>query len=72
MTRAEHLQWCKDRAIEYLDKNDLQGAFMSMMSDLRKHEETADHSAIELGAMLMFNGHLSTQEEMRRFIEGFN
>ena len=43
-----------------------------MMSDLTKHPETEHHSAITLGAMLLFGGHLSSRQEMRRFIEGFN
>jgi hypothetical protein len=60
MTRAEHLSWCKQRAIEYVDNGDLPQAFASMSSDLRKHPETARHSAIELGMMLMMGGRLST------------
>lgn len=72
MTRAEHLQWCKQRALEYINAGDLSQAFASMASDLNKHEETKNHSAIQLGTMLMFGGHLNTPEEMRKFIEGFN
>ena len=71
-TRAEHLAWCKKRALQYLDAGDLNQAFTSMMSDLTKHPETEHHSAITLGAMLLFGGHLSSRQEMRRFIEGFN
>ena len=71
-TRAEHLAWCKKRALEYVDADDLPQAFASMGSDLRKHPETENHSAIKLGAMLLFAGHLDTSEKMRTFIEGFN
>ena len=71
-TRAEHLAWCKTRALEYVDAGDLQGAFASMASDLGKHSETAGHAGIELGMMLMLSGHLNTPEEMRRHINGFN
>jgi len=39
-TRQEHLEWCKKRALEYIDINDLQQAFASMVSDLNKHPET--------------------------------
>ena len=45
-------------------------ALASLFSDLLKHDETADHAAIELGAMLMFAGHLSTTSEVREWIEG--
>ena len=72
ITRSEHLAWCKQRALEYVDRGDVSQAFASMTSDLRKHGETQDHAGIELGASLLFGGHLSTPEQMRTFIEGFN
>ena len=42
-----------------------------MGSDLGKHPETANHSAIQLGMMMLMAGHLTTPAEMRKFIEGF-
>jgi len=72
MTRTEHLEWCKSRALEYVDNNDLNQAYASMVSDLRKHPETENHAAISLGMSLMMNGHLSSSEKMRKFINGFN
>ena len=72
MTRAEHLAWCKRRALEYVEAGDIQQAFTSMASDLGKHDETAGHSAIQLGMMMLMGGHLSTATEMRKFINGFN
>ncbi len=68
----EHLEWCKQRALQYIDTGDLDGAFLSMMSDLRKHEETEGHSAIQLGVMLKLGGSLNSSHEMREFIIGFN
>lgn len=70
--RTEHLAWCKIRALEYVDTGKLQNAFTSFASDMQKHEATCDHPALELGTMLLFNGHLNTTDEMRRWIEGFN
>ena len=72
MTRAEHLKWCKDRALKYVDLGDTSQAYASMVSDMRKHTETENHIGIELGMMMLMSGHLSTQEEMRKFILGFN
>ncbi len=72
MTRAEHLQWCKDRAIEYVNMGDTAQAFASMASDLNKHDETREHSAMRLGMMLHMNGNLKTADAMRKFILGFN
>jgi hypothetical protein len=73
MDRAEHMAWCKQRALEHVDSGDLTGAFASMASDLTKHEGTVHHSStVQLGMMLMMGGHLDTPEQMRDFIEGFN
>ena len=72
MTRSEHVKWCKKRALEYVDRGDVINAFSSMCSDLKKHEETVDHPAIELGVLQMMFGHLDDPEKMRDFIEGFN
>lgn len=71
-TRAEHLEWCKKRALEYCDQGDIKNAFASMGSDLEKHDETRNHSGINLGILLMMSGQLSTVDKMRKFIEGFN
>jgi len=72
MTRTEHLEWCKRRALEYVDAGDLSQAYASIASDLSKHPETEGHVAIQLGMMLMISGNLNTPSEMRKFIEGFN
>lgn len=72
MTRQEHLDWCKARAREYLDAGDVGQAVVSMLSDIRKHPETKDHSAIHLGVSMLFAGHLDTVDKARHFIEGFN
>jgi hypothetical protein len=72
MTRAEHLQWCKDRALGYIESGNVAQAYSSMVSDLAKHPETRNHAAIQLGAMLLVGGQLSTPEKMREFILGFN
>lgn len=73
MNREEHLQWCKDRAIEILDSGGGPGeAYASFCSDMSKHPETRSHGAIELGLMLMLGGHNNTNYEMKKFINGFN
>ena len=71
-TRAEHLAWCKKRALAYVDAGDLPQAFASMASDLTKHQETENHSGSQLGMMMLLAGHLNTADKMRKFIEGFN
>jgi hypothetical protein len=72
MTRSEYVEWCKARALPYVEVGDLNGAFASMASDLKARPETKQHPAIGLGFKLLLNGHLDTPEKMRRFIRGFN
>ena len=55
-----------------VDIGDLNQAFSSMASDLRKHQDTTNHVGIELGMMLMISGELGTASEMRNFIDGFS
>lgn len=71
-TRAEHLAWCKKRALEYVDAGDMNQAFASMASDLGKHPETQGHGGMELGMMMLMGGFLSQPQKMREFINGFN
>jgi hypothetical protein len=67
-TRSEHLQWCKDRALEYVDLGDGNQAIASMVSDLGKHDETRGHIGIGLFVTLDPNN----GDAVRRWIEGFN
>lgn len=71
-TRSKHLEWCKQRANEYLDNGDIPNALASMGIDLEKHPETENHSGIQLGMMMLMGGHLNTEIQMRKFIDGFN
>jgi hypothetical protein len=72
-TREEHLAWCKERALREMEYyHDPKQGFASMASDMGKHPETENHAAIKLGMMLLMSGHLSTEREMKKFIEGFN
>lgn len=72
MTRAEHLKWCKQRAIELIESGDINQGLISMMSDLGKHDETCNHSGIMLTTMLMLGGHLNTKQTAIDHINGFN
>lgn len=72
MTRAEHLAWCKQRALEYVEAGDVPNAVSSMLSDLRKHSEPLyDQSTFHVLATdgLMFR---KTPDDVRNWINGFN
>lgn len=76
MTREEHLQWAKDRAIEYVDRGDMVNALASFASDCRKHEDTALIVTGAGGMLLATEGSrcVSTndREGMRRLILGYH
>jgi hypothetical protein len=74
MTRDEHLDWAKKRALAYVDSGDTKNAFASFLSDLGKHDETLSARRVvgELGMALMIGGHLNAPAKMREFIEGTN
>ena len=70
-TRDEHLQWCKDRALEYWRAGDLVSAVVSMASDMNKHEHTKFNPSnvlIMLGAGYARD---CDSEAVKRWIEGF-
>lgn len=71
MTRAEHIQWCKDRALIYLPDNPRE-AVNSMLSDLRKHPDTRDVLDSPLAMIGLREAATGTADSVRRFIEGFN
>jgi hypothetical protein len=70
--RREHLAWCKQRALEYVDAGDVDLALASLISDLGKHPSTVRTGQIvaEAGTMLAAAGELSTPEKMREWING--
>lgn len=70
MTRSEHIQWCKERALAYLPE-DPAAAVTSMASDFSKHPETR-----ETEPMLLMAGMLAAQSgkinQVESWINGFN
>jgi hypothetical protein len=68
--REEHLEWCKKRALEYLDRGEVANAIASMGSDLRKHEDFIGivDKMMPLAFFYAVNKDISGA---RRWIEGF-
>lgn len=74
-TRQEHMQFCKDRAMEYVKEGNLLEAVTSMMSDLGKHPETASSaggSCAVLGILALQQAQAGDTDGVVRFIQGFN
>lgn len=72
MTREEHLAWAKERTIAELDAGSPSNAFASMVSDLGKHAELTEHIGIELGMRQIAASLMSTPDQYRKWINGFN
>lgn len=73
MTRLEHLDWCKKRAIKEMDfYKDPSKAYISMASDLRKHPETNNEGLISLCIMQPIMNPRATRQEVIKFLDGFN
>ncbi len=75
MTRQEHMNWCKARALEYLEPGEFYSpveAVTSMMSDLRKHPDTAASTEGVLALLGLKAAASNDPTEARRYIEGFN
>jgi hypothetical protein len=70
MNRDEYLDWAKKRALEYLDRGDIQNAIASMGSDLNKHEDFKGISQ-KLMPMALWAVINNDIREARRWIEGF-
>lgn len=70
--RDEYLAWAKERALAELEPGGggVSYAVASVQSDLTKHPDTRDHSAILLMSMLAFAGQLCTAREVREFLDG--
>jgi hypothetical protein len=73
LSRDEHLEWAKKRALEYLDAGDSRNAFTSMLIDMRKHPELENHIGNKIGVgFMMLPGWIDNMAEVRRWIVGFN
>ena len=68
MTRAEHLEWAKQRAHEELKRGSIVNAIASMLSDLGKHEDLRDVP----GDKLLVAIRIADRDECKRWIDGFN
>ena len=71
MTRAEHMAWCKRRALAYVDAGELANAVASMASDMSKHPDTdtpANRALLAIGTLYVMQ---DDAVAMRRLIEGF-
>jgi hypothetical protein len=72
MTRAQHLQWAKDRALEYVEAGDLTNACASILSDLGKHPQIDPSAAQIVWGIEAMTGGLDTAQGVRHFINGIN
>lgn len=70
MTPAEHFAWAQARALEYVELGEAGNAMASFVSDLNKHEGTADLLNDGLRDLFVVEIVLDGAAGARRFIEG--
>jgi hypothetical protein len=69
MTEDERLEWCKQRALAYLDQHDVKNAICSMISDMGTYGVgTKNEMILALGIMIATR---RDEIEARRWIVGF-
>jgi len=68
MTRQEHLDCAKKRALEYCDRGELQHALDSLISDILKNPETYNYALMESFIARWMEGKLDTKKAMRELI----
>lgn len=71
MTRAEHVNWAKGRAHEYVQTGDLGSAVSSMISDLGKHPDTENVANGPIGMLGMMEVMNHNRDGVVRWIDGF-
>jgi hypothetical protein len=69
MTDDERLEWCKQRALEYLDQHDVKNAIGSMMSDMYTYNVGTKNGSIAMLGILIASR--DDEVEARRWIVGF-
>lgn len=68
--RGRHLHWCKQRAIECINRGELEQAWASFASDMEKHESTRGRLGNDYLLLAMM--YMNSPTQLQRFIEGFN
>jgi len=70
LSPAEHFEWSRQRAMEYVNLGDGGLAMSSLISDLGKHPGTAGILHPDLQGLFLGEVMLAGAEGARRFIEG--
>jgi hypothetical protein len=72
ISREDHIQWCKDRALAYVELGDSNQAIASMISDLKKHPETTIAPAVERALLIPILFKQTDERKLIEWINGFN
>ena len=70
--RKEHIEWCKKRALERVEKGELAEAVVALSNDMSKSSKTIDHPLIDYGMILVIAGYFSTAKQVKEFINTIN
>ena len=70
-TRAEHLDWCKQRARELCERGDPLGGLHSMGRDLGKHNDTRGAPWIHLWERSPTHLNVNSEADVLKFIDDY-
>ena len=74
ITRSEHMNWCKERALVELEHSGPASAIASMKSDFSKHPSTANNPSLDMMvtiAMVQLMQGQFNKQKAKEWVEGF-
>jgi len=76
LTKAAHIEWCKERARAHLSTGNVQAAVMGFLKDLQSHPEPASDDGLAccriawaIAPTGLTIAAMDNSEEARRFVE---
>jgi hypothetical protein len=72
ISREDHLQQSKDRALALVEQGDFDQAIASMISDLKKHPQISIHPKVEQALLISILFKRPDKRELIKWINGFN
>lgn len=70
MNREEYIAWCKELALAYVDRGELESAVTAMISDLSKRDDTRPNGILLITGMMYASDF--DRAGVVRWIEGFH
>jgi hypothetical protein len=73
ISKQEHMQWCKDRALAYYDRGEKDSAIASFLSDVGTHpgtEHITNNGSMFMAKLCLQDG-LGSRDQFAKAMKGF-